>query len=152
MAMNELKKNEHYIFLGAHVKPLLLSTESDGNLSVFEFQEVKGLEPPFHIHENEDELWRVVEGEITFHFEDQEIHSTVGDSVFVPRGKPHTFRLKTAQAKAILALTSTDFENIVRELATPASSEHEMPSQPISKEQAEQLFAAGQKYGLKILP
>ena len=48
------------------MKPLLLSTETNGKFSVFEFTETKGLEAPFHIHENEDEIWRLVEGEIIF--------------------------------------------------------------------------------------
>ncbi|MGE8081586.1 cupin domain-containing protein [Peribacillus loiseleuriae] len=149
--MTELLTNEHYIFLGARVKPLLLSTESEGNFSVFEFNEVKGLEAPFHIHENEDEIWRVVEGEITFYLEGQEIHAVPGDAVFVPRGKSHTFHLKTDTAKAISSLTSTNFENVIRDIARPATSATELPNQPISKEQAEQLIASGKKNGLTIL-
>ena len=88
--MTDLLKDTNYIFLGARVKPLLLSTETGGNFSVFEFIEVKGLEAPFHIHENEDEIWRVVEGEITFYLEGEEIHTVSGDAVFVPRGKSHS--------------------------------------------------------------
>lgn len=149
--MTDLLKDTNYIFLGARVKPLLLSTETGGNFSVFEFIEVKGLEAPFHIHENEDEIWRVVEGEITFYLEGEEIDTVSGDTVFVPRGKSHTFRLKTETAKAILSLTSTDFENIIRDIARPATSATELPNQPISKEQAEQLIASGKKNGLTIL-
>ena len=149
--MTDLLKGTNYIFLGARVKPLLLSTESGGNFSVFEFTEVKGLEAPFHIHENEDEIWRVVEGEITFYLEGEEIHTVSGDTVFVPRGKSHTFRLKTETAKAILSLTSTDFENVIREIARPAVSDNEFPNQPITKEQAEKLIESGKKNGLTIL-
>ena len=149
--MTDLLKDTNYIFLGARVKPLLLSTETGGNFSVFEFIEVKGLEAPFHIHENEDEIWRVVEGEITFYLEGEEIHTVSGDTVFVPRGKSHTFRLKTETAKAILSLTSTDFENVIREIARPAVSDNEFPNQPITKEQAEKLIEIGKKNGLTIL-
>lgn len=149
--MTDLLKDTNYIFLGARVKPLLLSTESGGNFSVFEFNEVKGLEAPFHIHKNEDELWRVVEGEITFYLEGEEIQTVSGDTVFVPRGKSHTFRLKTETAKAILSLTSTDFENVIREIARPAVSDVEFPNQPITKEQAEKLIEIGKKNGLTIL-
>ncbi|WP_342429243.1 cupin domain-containing protein [Neobacillus sp. FSL H8-0543] len=149
--MTDLLKDTNYIFLGARVKPLLLSSESGGNFSVFEFNEVKGLEAPFHIHENEDEIWRVVEGEITFYLEGEEIHTVSGDTVFVPRGKSHTFRLKTETAKAILSLTSTDFENVIREIARPAVSDNELPNQPITKDQAEKLIETGKKNGLTIL-
>jgi len=149
--VTNLLKDENYIFLGARVKPLLLSTETDGNFSVFEFNEVKGLEAPFHIHENEDEIWRVVDGKITFHLEGEEIQAGPGDAVFVPRGKSHTFRLQTETAKAILSLTSTDFENVIRGIAVPAASDHELPSNPISKEQAEKLIEIGKENGLTII-
>lgn len=149
--MAELLTNEDYLFLGARVKPLLLSTETGGNFSVFEFIEVKGLEAPFHIHENEDEIWRIVEGEITFFLEEQEIHAVAGDTIFVPRGKSHTFKLKTNTVKAILSLTSTDFENVIRDIARPVTSATELPNQPVSKKQAEQLIASGKKNGLTIL-
>src|SRR5690625_1996564 len=145
--MKELKKNENYIFMGARIKPLLLSTETDGNLSVFEFNEVKGLEAPVHIHEYEDEIWRVVEGEITFYLEDQEIHAFSGDTIFVPRRKPHSFRCKTDTVKAILLLTSTDFETVITDVARPAASETELPNQ-VSKEQAEQLISSSKKNGI----
>ena len=39
---HNLLKGKNYIFLGANVKPLLLSTETDGKFSIFEFTEVKG--------------------------------------------------------------------------------------------------------------
>lgn len=149
--MTNLLIGKNYIFLGAKVKPLLLSTESDGKFSVFEFTEVKGLEAPFHIHENEDEIWRVVEGEVIFYLEEKEIHASAGDTVFVPRGKSHTFRLQTETAKAILSLTSTDFENVIREIARPVVSNHELPTQPITKEQAEKLIEVGKKNGLTII-
>lgn len=149
--MTNLLIGKDYIFLGAKVKPLLLSTESDGKFSVFEFTEVKGLEAPFHIHENEDEIWRVVEGEMVFHLEGKEIHASAGDAVFIPRGKVHTFRLKTETAKAILSLTSTDFENVICEIAIPAASNHELPTKPITKEQAEKLIETGKKNGLTII-
>lgn len=149
--MKTLLTGKNYIFLGAKVKPLLLSTETNGKFSVFEFTEVKGLEAPFHIHENEDEVWRVVEGEVIFYLEEKEIHAIAGDAVFIPRGKSHTFRLKTETAKAILSLTSTDFENVIREIAIPSVSDHELPTKPITKEQAEKLIETGKKNGLTII-
>ncbi|WKA55621.1 cupin domain-containing protein [Planococcus shixiaomingii] len=150
--MGQLQRLENYLFMGARVKPLLLSEDTGGNFSVFEFTEVQGLEPPVHIHENEDEMWRIIEGEATFRLENKEIHAGPGDAVFVPQGKPHTFKLKTKTMTAILSLTSTDFENIVSELAVQVQSKDEMPSGPPTKEQLEKLLELGKKYGLTIRP
>ena len=41
--------------------------------------------------------------------------------------------------------------NLIRDIARPATSATELPNQPISKEQAEQLIASGKKNGLTIL-
>lgn len=138
--------------MGARVKPLLLGEETDGNLSVFEFTEVKGLEPPFHIHENEDEIWRIVEGEATFLLENKVMDVCSGDTVFVPKGKMHTFKLKTKTMKAILSLTSTDFEQIVSEVAVPAHSADELPSELPPKEVFSKMLELGKRYGLAIPP
>lgn len=150
--MSQLQRMESYLFMGARIKPLLLSEDTGGSFTVFEFTETQGLEPPFHIHENEDEIWRIVDGEATFLLENKEIDACSGDTIFVPKGKLHTFKLKTKTMTAILSLTSTDFETIVSELAMPVQSEEDMPSGPPTKEQLGQLLELGKKYGLKIPP
>jgi hypothetical protein len=53
-----MNKYETYLFTGAIVRPLLDSTESGGHMSVTEFTHLRGLEPPFHIHENEEAIDR----------------------------------------------------------------------------------------------
>ncbi|TWT25209.1 cupin domain-containing protein [Planomicrobium sp. CPCC 101110] len=152
LEMGQLRKQEYYIFMGARVKPLLLSEETGGKFSVFEFTEVQGLEPPFHIHENEDEIWHVIEGEVTFLLENKRVDAGPGDTIFVPKGKLHTFRLKTKTMSAILSLTADDFENIVSEIAVPAQTAEEMPTEPPTKEKLGRLLELGNKYGLTIPP
>jgi hypothetical protein len=79
--------------------------------------------------------------------EDQEIQAVPGDTVFVPRGVSHTFKVKTETSLAIIATTSTDFENFIEELAIPRTSEHHLP-QPPTPEQIGKWIEVGKKYGL----
>jgi quercetin dioxygenase-like cupin family protein len=143
--MGQLRKQGNYLFMGAQVKPLLLSDETDGHFSAFEFTEVQGLEPPFHIHENEDEIWRVIEGEVTFLLENKRIDAGPGDTIFVSKGKVHTFRLKTETMKAVLSLTSVDFENIVSEIAVPVEADSDLPSEPPTEEKLAKLLELGNR-------
>ena len=47
--------------------------------------------PPKHVHNNMDEVFYVVEGEVTVYMGDQEVKGTPGSFIQVPRGMAHTF-------------------------------------------------------------
>ena len=47
--------------------------------------------PPIHLHEEEDDSFYVLEGEITFIVEDDEVLAGPGTFVLVPPGVRHTF-------------------------------------------------------------
>ncbi|MEU7860583.1 cupin domain-containing protein [Nonomuraea sp. NPDC049141] len=53
-------------FLGGRAQILVPGTATGGTLSVMEFTDPKGHAPPLHVHEAEDEIWIVLDGEITF--------------------------------------------------------------------------------------
>ena len=47
--------------------------------------------PPLHIHKHQDEVFFVASGEFLIQV-DKEVHTVrTGDTVFIPRGVPHTF-------------------------------------------------------------
>ena len=47
--------------------------------------------PEKHIHEGEDDVFYVLEGELTFTVDDAEVVAGPGTFVLVPPGVPHTF-------------------------------------------------------------
>ena len=51
-----------------------------------------GVGPPLHVHQQDDELFIVIEGELSFQTPDGPVSATAGTVVFLPRGVPHTFR------------------------------------------------------------
>jgi mannose-6-phosphate isomerase-like protein (cupin superfamily) len=51
-----------------------------------------GVGPPPHVHRRDDELFVVVEGELSFLTGTGWVAAPQGSVVFVPRGVPHTFR------------------------------------------------------------
>jgi uncharacterized cupin superfamily protein len=90
---------------------------------------------------------RLIEGEMTFYVNGEEIQAAPGDTVFIPRGISHTFKVRTETSLAIIATTSTDFENFIKELVIPRSSENDLP-QPPTPEQIGKWIEVGLKYGL----
>ena len=82
------------------------------------FEERKPVDTPLHVHENEDELFYVLEGEHVFQVGDAEFEAGPGDLVFAPRGVPHAQRRVVPRSGRVLILISpAGFEGFFRELA-----------------------------------
>ena len=47
--------------------------------------------PPLHIHKNQDEIFYVANGEFLIQLDDLVHKVSSGDTVFIPRGTPHTY-------------------------------------------------------------
>jgi mannose-6-phosphate isomerase-like protein (cupin superfamily) len=76
------------------------------------------VDTPLHVHEKEDELFYVLEGEHIVQCGDQEFHLGPGGVVFLPRGIPHSQRRVVPGEGRLLVLTSpAGFEGFFRELA-----------------------------------
>ena len=82
------------------------------------FEENEPADTPLHVHEHEDELFYVLEGEHVFQVGDQDFHAGPGGLVFAPRGVPHAQRRVAPRTGRILVLTSpAGFEGFFRVLA-----------------------------------
>ena len=49
--------------------------------------------PPLHIHHDADEVFVIHAGRHLFQLEDEQFEKGPGETVFVPRGKAHTFQI-----------------------------------------------------------
>jgi mannose-6-phosphate isomerase-like protein (cupin superfamily) len=82
------------------------------------FEENEPVDTPLHVHENEDELFYVLEGEHVFQVGDREFRAGPGGLVFAPRGVPHAQRRVVPRTGRLLVLASpAGFEGFFRELA-----------------------------------
>jgi mannose-6-phosphate isomerase-like protein (cupin superfamily) len=71
---------------------MLNGQQTGGMLAVMSELTPPGGGPPLHMHSNEDEIFLVAEGCISYYVEDQWIAVGVGGSVFLPRGCAHCYR------------------------------------------------------------
>lgn len=95
------------------------SKDTDGELTIFEYTgHVKG-GPGLHIHLKQDEIFFIVEGEYTFKTGDDIHHLKKGDTIFQPRGVPHTFAQTSDTGKMyFIELPSGTMEDFFRKLST----------------------------------
>ena len=83
------------------------------------FEEVPPLvDTPLHVHEREDELFYVLEGDHVFRVGDEDFPTAPGGLVFAPRGIPHAQRRVVPNEGRLLVLTApAGLEGFFRELA-----------------------------------
>lgn len=79
-------------FLGVHPNDLKISSkDTDGQLSVFEYTGLGKTGPMLHIHFQQDEIFTITEGEYRFVVGKDTHHLKAGQTIFLPRGIPHTW-------------------------------------------------------------
>jgi mannose-6-phosphate isomerase-like protein (cupin superfamily) len=90
--------------------------QTGGAFSIFE--ERDPVDTPLHVHENEDELFVVLEGEHLLQVGDEQFRVGPGGFVFAPRGIPHSQQRVVPRTGRLLVLTSpAGLEGFFRELA-----------------------------------
>jgi mannose-6-phosphate isomerase-like protein (cupin superfamily) len=77
--------------------------QSGGIIGVFEGTVPSLGGPPVHVHHNEDEVIYILEGQYEFWLDGQISLLDAGASIFLPRGVPHTFRVRSSTPARNLA-------------------------------------------------
>ena len=79
-------------FLGVHPNDLKISSkDTGGQLSVFEYTGFGKAGPMLHMHFEQDEIFMVTEGEYRFVVGKDTHELKAGQTIFLPRGIPHTW-------------------------------------------------------------
>ncbi|MBW3606910.1 MAG: cupin domain-containing protein [Actinobacteria bacterium] len=105
-------------FLGSRVRILIDADQTDGRFSLIDMIEVPaGHMPPLHVHHAEDEIFYVIDGEVTLFLPGREIHATPGDCVLAPRGIPHAYRVGDRSARWLVMSSPAGFERFVGSVA-----------------------------------
>jgi quercetin dioxygenase-like cupin family protein len=100
------------------VNVLVRSEQSEGRLAVMDNRVGAGFPgPPLH-HHDFDELFWVLEGELTFQLGDEVLTRRAGEFAFAPRGAHHTFANHSgADARTLIVCTPAGFERYFARIA-----------------------------------
>lgn len=85
--------------LGALLLFKALGEETGGQFWALEGLADRNMAVPLHMHSLEEEIWYVLEGEITFTVGDQQWTGGPGTFAYIPRATPHTFQVRTERAR-----------------------------------------------------
>jgi quercetin dioxygenase-like cupin family protein len=121
-------ETEPFWFLGGRSRVLVPGGETNGALSVMEFLDTAGHAPPHHIHEDEDEVWFVLDGEVSFFVADQRIDLHTGQIAHGPRGVPHSYLVRSETARLAVVFSPSCVEQWFTANGTPATRLDQEPA------------------------
>jgi quercetin dioxygenase-like cupin family protein len=84
-------QGERIAFMGQVSLVRARGDQTGGLLSLTETRTPAGNGPPPHVHEREDEMFFVLDGELSVTIGDETTTATTGAFVFAPRGVPHAY-------------------------------------------------------------
>ena len=129
---------------GLQIVGKIMSHETNGQYAVVISNTPPDGGPPPHVHEHEDELFYVLEGQYEFTCGNEIMQASPGALVYLPRNLPHSFR-NVGDTKGVLINTITPggFEAFFEEI-------DQLPKdKPLDRQR---VTTIGLKYGLKFLP
>ncbi len=62
----------------------------EGGVSVLEHLAPQGESPPLHVHDEQDEVFHVLEGRLRLHVDGADLVAGPGETAMAPRRVPHT--------------------------------------------------------------
>lgn len=130
--------------LGHAITVKLAGAETTGESYCFEVVTPAGHGIPPHVHEREDEVIYVLEGEYGILLGEQRYTASAGATLYFPRRIPHAFQnIGATPGKTLWLVTpGTSFEAFFNELSA-------LPAGPPDLARVAAIFAT---YGMQILP
>ena len=113
-------------FMNSHVRVAVSKSDNNEGISLLEHTLPYGDSPPLHMHEEEDELFYLLEGEMFFQVGGSSFTARTGDAFVAPRKQAHGFKVLSEGGARLLTITRGGFEAAVRTASRPAEA-HELP-------------------------
>jgi quercetin dioxygenase-like cupin family protein len=139
-------------FLNSWVTVHLSRTAGADGVSVLEHRIPYGDSPPLHVHQTEDEIFHVLEGELRFQVGQQQHLFKAGAILLGPKGVPHTYRVESPTGARLITITAhADFERFVLAMSRPAERQALPTAAPPSPEAVKALTAAARSFGIEFV-
>lgn len=106
--------------VGTYWRFLSTDLSTNGRSTTFEELCPPGVVAPPHVHDNEEEAFFVLEGDLTFLLGDEEIDAPPGTYVHVAPGTLHGFRCNSEVGRVFNTLVPGGFDHGISEHGRPA--------------------------------
>ena len=140
---------EHLWMLNTLMEIKAAADDTGGAFSLVEQLVTPDGDPPVHVHHHEDESFYVLVGEVEVTIGGERRVARPGDFVFGPRGVPHTYAVRSEQARLLVLSSPGGVERFFRAVGEPAGAVA-LP-QPQAPDPAHVVRVAA-AHGIEILP
>lgn len=136
-------QGKQFNVLGHAITAIIAKQNTDGNYYVFECVTPPGLGIPPHVHDREDELIYVLEGNFGIMLGDEQFEANPGDEIFFPKHVPHAFQNIGSKAGKTLwtVVPGGNFEKFFEQLGALPAGEPDL-------QKVAEIFAT---YGMELL-
>jgi mannose-6-phosphate isomerase-like protein (cupin superfamily) len=124
--------------------------ETNGSFGLVEQRSMSGHATPLHVHRSDDELFYVLEGQLTYHVDDEEFVADPDTTVFAPRGVPHAFRVDEDGSRWLDFRTGGK-EQFFADVGSPVDGYEVPPADPPTDEMQARLDEHTSAYDMEIL-
>ena len=138
-------------FGNAMVSFLLNGEDTNGQFSMMEIVARPGTEPPYHVHDREDETFHLLEGRIAVMIDGMVYEANAGDTVLLPRRVPHTFRVRSEHARTLLTVTPAGFDGYFRAIGDAVDSLDIPAAAPPPAGYREHVAKVSARFGVRIM-
>lgn len=128
--------------LGDNQNIKLRGEDTNGQYTLIEQNNSPGVGIPPHVHEDEDEVFQVLEGQVEMQVGDVLTTLNAGDLIYCPRGVPHSWKvIGNKNARAMLSIFPAGLEGMFEELS-------ELPAGPPDMKKVSEICG---KYKLRFV-
>ena len=106
--------------VGTYWRLLSTADTTKGRSTTFEELCPPGVVAPPHVHENEEEAFFVLEGDLVFLLDDEEVEAPPGTYINIAPGTLHGFRCDSRVGRVFNTLVPGGFDHGISENGTPA--------------------------------
>ena len=106
--------------VGTYWRFLSTAATSSGRSTTFEELCPPGVVAPPHVHAEEEEAFYVLEGDLVFLLDEQEIEAPPGTYVYIAPGTLHGFRCDSPVGRVVNTLVPGGFDHGISEHGVPA--------------------------------
>ncbi len=141
-----------YDHLGLRLRVRLTGQDTAGSLALIEHAGRRGAGTPLHRHTREAETFIVLDGDLDGWSDENHTVVSAGDTLYLPSGSEHAYRVRSDTARFLLLITPAGFERFFTTGGTPSDRDAELPAVPGSPppEAVQRLAQVLSDYGVSI--
>jgi mannose-6-phosphate isomerase-like protein (cupin superfamily) len=110
-------EGEAFWWLGSLTLTKLTGASTSGGMDIVDHRVPAGYAPPLHVHEAQDEVFYVIDGEFAVRCGDQRWTAGPGSLVFLPRNVAHGFTVSSnGPGRTLLINAPAGFAEVITEL------------------------------------